>query len=197
MNKKVTMTNKEALNLNRIMQGLRDKGKISFKYFISKNIKTLIDLLSPLEELNRSNRKIREDFDKELRDTVLIPLAKKDSMGNPIIGNDGILYADIRDELKIKKEEEIKENGEISKELDERIKEDLRTNELTIKALIRDLEEKHKDSLSEFEEKDTELAKILDETLDIQLRNIKFTDIPDDTPSAVIEMFIKYGLLEE
>lgn len=193
MNSTIKLTNKQALSLNTIMQGLRDKGRISFRFFISLNVKKLKDVLSPLEDISNENRRVRSAYDAELRDTVLIPYAKKDNRGNPLIEGNGAFFINISEELQEKEDNEDNISEELKIEIDTNRKE----REGIANKLIEDLGEKHKVNLAEFEKRDAELAELLDEEITIKLRLVNYLDIPDDTPSAVIELLIEHKLIIE
>jgi len=172
------ITQKNAITLFQVLNNAKDKGKIIFKYFISKNTKILKEELDIYEELRKEALKIREPYDTDLRDLIVVPYAKKDNKGNPIIYNNGTFALDI--------DENADNLTEIKKE-----------TEAEVKKISKELEEKYSKELGIYNEKLKELNIILEEEIEVKLRQIKVTDIPDDIDSKFMDIVLENDLLIE
>jgi len=197
MNRKVTMTNEQALSLNHSLRGLKDIGKVSFKYFISKNLKTLADLLIPLEEVDKNNREIRAEYDKDFMNKILIPYAVKDKNGQPLPLPNGQISININSELQKKEDEVMTTTGSLSKELALEIQNDRIARSKVVKDIISELDSKYEKELKDFKEKSDELALILKEEIDLELRAISLVAIPDEIPRSLMDLLILHDLIED
>lgn len=177
-NKKITMKKKVALTFIGLLDQVKDTGNFQFKYFVTKNIKVMKSMLETFEELRIEAMKHREPFDNEIREMVTL-YAEKDAQGNIIqVGTNG---------FNIKLESETPE--------EKAVEQTVKTKEIQEKSKA--LEEKYKDVLIEFAEKDKALGDILNEDTELELRTINTENIPDSINSEIIDILIDLDIMIE
>ena len=191
MEKTIKLIQRNALELNQILNLEKNKGGILFKYFVSKNTLTLTKALEAYEAVRVDAVKIRESYDKAIRDEIIIPYTipqKKQS---------NVFEFKVSKELEEEKNKELQEKGALSKELSVKIAEYTAHISTIIKAKQAELDEKFKDDLDSYNKKIEALEKILDEEIDVKLRLIELKDLPEDMSSELMDQIVFHDLICE
>lgn len=108
------MKKREALALNYNLNKLKEFGNTKFKYSILKNISILKSIISTLEQIEKENKAILTNFEKD-RNDLIIKIGKKDGENIVIDTNDQVMLKSFNDELKeiVEKHKESIEKYEI------------------------------------------------------------------------------------
>lgn len=82
------MIKREILELNLMLNKLKDLGNTKFKYFVIKNLSLLKNHVTPLSEIETEDRKVLADFEKDRNELII-------RIGKP--KDNGYAYIDVND----------------------------------------------------------------------------------------------------
>jgi len=204
--KKVNLTLREMLEFNQSIEYVQKQnfGHIKFKYFLSKNGKILKQELSSLEDVRKNVIAIRKDFDEELmqagkikneydnqwRDFIL-EKAEKDERGNPVmIGNGNVKLKEING---VSPSEINKSISDFQMKLEDKFKDELEQ----YREKEKELKDKYKNVLAEFKEKELEFEELIKEKKEIELMTINLEHIPSEINFQVMDMLVDFDLINE
>lgn len=190
MNKIIKLTKREAFDLNQVLNSEKDKGGVLFKYFASKNTLVLSKSLEAFEVVRVDTLKIREPYDKAVRDEIILPYTL------PQTTQSNVFEFKLSKELNEARDIELKELGSLSKELSIRINNYTTDISNKIKKIQTELDEKFKDDLLSFNEKNESLTEILKETMEVELRLIDIENLPQDISSQLMDLIVLHELIE-
>jgi seryl-tRNA synthetase len=94
------MKKNEIVNVNRELSTLKNLGNTKFMYFVIKNINVLKPHIDPLVEIEKSNKEILSDFEKD-RNELIVRLGNKNEDGSYSIDkNNEVMFSEFEEEFK-------------------------------------------------------------------------------------------------
>lgn len=157
----MTMKKKEVLEINSILNKLKELGSTKFKYKVLLNVNILRPYVVELELLDSKTKSILAPFEKD-RNDLIVRIGKK--------GEGTVVYIDPSDE-----------------EVRDLFNQEMQT-----------IREKHRDSISQYQEEFAKLSEISEQDLEEELvfKVISIDDFPADGVSTEqLETLIRYNIV--